>query len=137
MRVTCKVCGAAFELAEREAKCPHAPIHKRSSDYRAEVSQASNAKLGRFDCLDGTKIKSFLGAGGDINARGNDEWTALHRAAFMDLADGVRNLLDSGADPDLPVTPGSAKRTVDIVRHNGKPKAAQIESMLRNASRKG
>jgi hypothetical protein len=91
--------------------------------------------LGMFDCLDKGKIKNFVDAGGNINARDDDQWTALHRAAFMDLAEGVRNLLEFGADPDLPVLPGASKRTAEVVRNNKKPNAGQIEAMLTRGNR--
>jgi ankyrin repeat protein len=77
------------------------------------------ATLGILDAVDKEKIRNFISAGGDINVRDDNGHTALHRAAAIHyLVDGVRNLLEVGADPNLPVSPGSSKRTIDVVRHN-------------------
>jgi ankyrin repeat protein len=91
--------------------------------------------LSAWDAGDRNKVKSFIDSGGDINARDRDQWTCLHRAAFLDRVDAVRNLIESGADPDLPVLPGGSKRTVDIVRNNNKSNAGQIASLLTSGGR--
>jgi hypothetical protein len=96
----------------------------------ANKKTASPLVLEMSDCGDPNKVETFVDAGGDINARDEDQWTLLHRAAFMDAAEYVRNLLAFGADPNLPVLPGSPKRTVEVVRSNGKPNASQIAAML-------
>ena len=43
-------------------------------------------------------IRVLLEAGVDINARGNNGWTALHVAADNEEAEVVRALLEAGAD---------------------------------------
>lgn len=91
--------------------------------------------LGARDCGDRNKVKAFVDGGGDINARDPQQWTALHRAAFRDDVESVRILLEFGADPNLPVLPGSSKRTVEIVRNNGQPNASQIEALLTSGRR--
>jgi cytohesin len=45
--------------------------------------------------------KALLDHGADINARGEDDDTALHRAIAGDHPEMVRFLLSRGADPDL------------------------------------
>lgn len=39
MRVSCRICGASFELAERDAQCPHGPIGEVSRSHETAGSQ--------------------------------------------------------------------------------------------------
>ena len=99
-------------------------------DEKTAAASRVPAVLGSRDCYDREKIKAFIEAGGDINARDESQWTALHSAATIGLPEAVRNLLDFGADPDLPVLPGGSVRTIDVVRKNRQPNATLIEDLL-------
>lgn len=101
-----------------------------SENYGKEDETHDREVLDVWDCNDPEKIKTFIDKGGDINARDDDKWTLLHRAATEDLPNHVWNLLRFGANPNLPVIPGFSKKTLEIVRNNHKPNARKIEEML-------
>jgi len=107
----------------------NAETKKAVTNKKPRISQIPDI----FDCRDRDKIKAFVDAGGDINARDFRQQTALHSAAFWDDVELVETLLAFGADPNLPATPGSATRTVDVVRNNNKPNARQIVELLTGA----
>ena len=121
-------------MRDRDPKCPHGPMVANASPG-ANESCSKPQVLSAWDAGDRNKVKNFVDSGGNINARDRDQWTCLHRAAFRDQVEAVRNLLEFGADPDLPVLPGGSKRTVDIVRSNNNPNAGQIASLLTNGGR--
>lgn len=155
-RVPCAGCGATYNLfnadqaidgkdgrvivasiySHREGTgliLPELDITDVANDESSTVDERTTTcrVLSMWDCGDRNKVKAFVDAGGDINARGENQWTLLHYAAFKDYAEAVRNLLDFGADPNLPVLSGGSKRTVDIVRGNpSQPHSSEIVTML-------
>ena len=62
-------------------------------------------------------IRLLLDNGADVNARGDMENTALHKAALLGLADVVRFLLERGADTALRNHDGDAP--LDIAKRLG------------------
>lgn len=110
---------------------------RRPQDKQTLVQHAITPSfLSVWDCADREKVRAYVEAGGDINARDSDRLTLLHLAATTDLLDATRNLLEFGADPDLPAIPGHSKRTIDVVRANAvayghrHPNAKVIEHLL-------
>jgi len=79
---------------------------------------------------DRNKIKAFLDAGGDINAYDYTDATLLYYAVLWDDVDGVRHLLEFGANPNKPAVSDSPELPVDVARRTGKPHARQIEALL-------
>ena len=100
-----------------------------------------------FDiCQDKDKLRQALASGVNINARDEVGATALHKMATLGgndparnllRVDAVRNLLESGADPNVHLNSGAT--TVDILSHNiqheaqhRKEASEQILQLLQN-----
>jgi uncharacterized protein len=67
-------------------------------------------------------LVSLIQSGADVNARGLNDWTALHFAAAADDAVAVKMLLEAGADPVARTRIDDFETPVDVAR-NGSPNA--------------
>ena len=72
------------------------------------------------DCHD--VLRALIDAGADVNARGLNDWTALHFAVAADDPVAVEMLLDAGADPDARTRIDDLETPLDIAR-DGSPRA--------------
>ena len=70
-------------------------------------------------------FRALVKAGGDVDTPDSDGWTALHEASRSGFTDGVRYLLERGADVnmnsaneygDTPLTLASSEGRVEVVR---------------------
>lgn len=67
-------------------------------------------------------LAALIRHGADVNARGLNDWTALHFAAAADDPVAVVMLLDAGADPNARTRIDDFETPVDVAR-NGSPNA--------------
>jgi hypothetical protein len=74
----------------------------------------------RDDCHD--VLRALIDAGADVNARGLNDWTALHFAAAADDPVAVTMLLEAGADPEARTRIDDFETPLDVAR-NGAPEA--------------
>lgn len=87
--------------------------------------------LERSECMDREKVREYVKAGGDINAReSGTNWTMLHIAATEGRVSAVRNLLEFGANPSLPVIPGKSRLTIQVVMGNRQSNWQEVAALL-------
>jgi len=119
MIVTCKRCWKQFEFDSHESACPHRVV---ASSPVPVSKPSSGPTLDSWAYGSPSDVQAFLDAGGDINAPDEKGWSPLHRAAYRDMPDQVKNLLAHGAT--------ASEATLDIVRHNKSEHWREIERLL-------
>jgi ankyrin repeat protein len=62
-------------------------------------------------------LRALIDAGADVNARGLNDWTALHFAAAADDPVAVEVLLEGGADPEARTRIDDDETPIDVARH--------------------
>jgi hypothetical protein len=67
-------------------------------------------------------LRALVDAGADVNARGLNDWTALHFAAAADDPVAVKLLLEAGADPEARTRIDDFETPLDVAR-SGSPNA--------------
>jgi ankyrin repeat protein len=75
-------------------------------------------------------VSALLASGADLDARGLNDWTALHAAATHGDTSMVRLLLDAGADPGVRTRIDDLATPADEANRAGHPELAR---MLREA----
>lgn len=70
-------------------------------------------------------LAELIAAGADLEARGINDWTALHVAAVHDDDVAVRILLEAGADPQARARIDDLESPVDVAEQSA-PRAAAV-----------
>lgn len=90
MRVTCRICGASFEMSERESKCPHNPVRGGGGGHGdPTLTPISDAMIGKLQpgCDAPFGIWKALWPGGQPVLR----WAGNTRLSADDVAEIRKN----------------------------------------------